>query len=180
MQERLYAAIFSRPLRLSRGEPAPTMVAPNRRWRLVFALVMTKQRPVSGYVQVRGLYLFARLLDKIRKHARGELHENHVPFLGKGFDERLCHFMRVDYEELRARTLAGGSDEEIFDWCQQTGRGLKDIDVLMWNGFVSKRGWRDETTPALEADKAKRGLAHRTDIVTFFEFYEVDEGRAPR
>lgn len=141
---------------------------------------MSHLRPVSAYTKVGGMYLFARMLDKIRKHARGELHENHVPFLGKGFDDRLCHFLRVDYDAVKARVLEGDSDEQVFAWCQQHGRGLDEVDVLIWNGFVSKRGWRDETTAALEADKAKRDLAHRSDIVTFFDFYEVDEGRAPR
>src|SRR5436190_738885 len=107
------------------------------------------QRPVSAYVQVGGLYVFARMLDKIRKHARGELHERQVPFLGKGFDERLCRFMRVDYAAVRTRVLAGDDDEAVFAWCQAHGRGLDENDVLIWNGFVSKRGWRDETTAAL-------------------------------
>ena len=43
-----------------------------------------------------------------------------------------------------------------------------------------KRGWRDEddgSTLELEAYKAGSGLAHRTDLVTFFDYYEVDEGR---
>jgi hypothetical protein len=79
---------------------------------------MTPQRPVSGYVKVGGLYFLGRLLDKIRKQARGELHERHVPFLGQGFDARLCRFMRIEYEALRQRVLAGGTDEEIFAWCQ--------------------------------------------------------------
>lgn len=138
------------------------------------------QRPVSAYTKVGGIYWFARMLDKIRKHARGELHERHQPFLGKGFDERLCRFMRIDYATLHARVLAGASDEDTLAWCQQNGRGLDEVDILIWNGFVSKRGWRDETTAALEADKAKSGLAHRTDLLTFFDFYDVDEGRAPR
>jgi hypothetical protein len=137
-------------------------------------------RPVSGYTKVGGLLLFARVLDKIRKHARGELHERHVPFLGKGFDARICEFLRVDYAALKTRVLAGGTDEEIFAWCQQHGRGLNETDILVWNGFVGKRGWRDETTGFLEADKVKSGLAHRSDILTFLDFYEVDEGRAPR
>lgn len=137
-------------------------------------------RPLSAYTQVEGLYWFARMLDKIRQHARGELHERHQPFLGKGFDDRLCRFLRVDYAALRARVLAGASDEEALAWCRETGRGFDEVDVLVWNGFVSKRGWRDETSPALEADKAKSGLAHRADLVTFFDYYDVDEGRAPR
>ena len=96
------------------------------------------------------------------------------------FDQRLCRYLRVEYAALRARVLAGATDEEAFNWCQQHGRALDEGDISIWNEFVSKRGWRDDTTVSLEADKAKRGLAHRTDITTFFEFYEVDEGRAPR
>jgi gluconokinase len=76
--------------------------------------------------------------------------------------------------------LAGGTDEEIFAWCQQHGRGLNEIDLLVWNAFASKRGWRDEATVNLDKNKADSGLAHRTDLQTFFDYYEVDEGRAPR
>lgn len=139
-----------------------------------------KQRPISPFLKVGGMYFFARTLDKIRKHERGELHEEHLEYLGKGFDGRLCRFMRIEYEALKARVLAGGTDDEIFAWCQQHGRGLDDVDLLIWNGFAAKRGWRDEATPGLERNKADSGLAHRTDLMTFFDYYEVDEGRAPR
>lgn len=137
-----------------------------------------KQRPISAYTKTGGLYFLPRTLDKIRKHARGELHDDHHTFLGKGFDGRLCHFLGVSYDALKARTLAGGSDDEIFAWCQQSGRTINDVDVLIWNGFAAKRGWRDDATPALERDKASSGLAHRTDLLTFFDYYEVDEGRS--
>ncbi len=52
--------------------------------------------------------------------------------------------------------------------------------MLVWNKFMLKRGWRDEddgSTQELERYKASSGLAHRTDLVTFFDYYEVDEGR---
>ncbi len=139
-----------------------------------------KQRPISAFIKVGGLYYFARTLDKIRKHARNELHDEHLEYLGKGFDGRLCHFLGVGYDALRTRVLAGGTDEEIFAWVQQTGRPINEVDAMIWNGFAAKRGWRDEATPGLEKNKADSGLAHRTDLLTFFDYYEVDEGRAPR
>lgn len=126
------------------------------------------------------MYFFARTLDKIRLHARGELHEDHLPYLGKSFDARVCGFLRVDYPALQQRVLQGGTDEEIFRWCQQQGRGLNEVDLLVWNAFAAKRGWRDDATENLEKNKAGSGLAHRTDLLTFFDYYEVDEGRAPR
>jgi gluconokinase len=138
------------------------------------------QRPISAYEKTGGLYFFPRTLDKIRKHARGELHADHHDYLGKGFDGRLCHFLGLDYAALKTRTLAGGTDDEIFAWAQQHGRKLSEMDLLIWNGFSAKRGWRDDATVTLEKNKADSGLAHRTDLLTFFDYYEVDEGRAPR
>lgn len=138
------------------------------------------ERPISAFIQLGGLYFLPRTLDKIRKHARGALHEEHHEFLGKGFDGRLCHFLGIGYDALKARVLSGGTDEEIWEWCQQHGRPITDVDAMIWNGFAAKRGWRDDATPGLEKNKAGSGLAHRTDLVTYFDYYEVDEGRAPR
>jgi len=138
------------------------------------------QRPVTPFIKVGGLLYFARMLDKIRLHARGQLHPDHHEYLGKGFDGRLCRYLRIDYDALKKRVLDGGTDDEILAWCQQRGRGLDDLDVLVWNGFAAKRGWRDEASANLELNKAGSGLAHRTDLLTFFDYYEVDEGRAPR
>ncbi len=138
------------------------------------------QRPITAFAQLGGLYFLPRTLDKIRVHARGELHPEHHEYLGQGFDGRLCHFLGLTYEALRARTLAGGTDDEILAWCRQHGRALGDADSLIWNGFAAKRGWRDDATATLERQKAESGLAHRTDLLTFFDYYEVDEGRAPR
>jgi len=138
------------------------------------------KRPITAFAKLGGLHFLPRTLDKIRVHARGELHPEHHEFLGKGFDGRLCHFLGLGYEALKTRTLAGGTDEEILVWIQQRTRTLNDVDALIWNGFASKRGWRDDATPTLERQKAESGLAHRADLLTFFDYYEVDEGRAPR
>lgn len=138
------------------------------------------KRPITAFAKLGGLYFLPRTLDKIRLHARGDLHPEHHEFLGKGFDGRLCHFLGIGYEALKTRTLDGGTDEEIFVWMQQRTRTLSEVDALIWNGFSSKRGWRDDATPTLERQKAESGLAHRADLLTFFDYYEVDEGRAAR
>lgn len=140
---------------------------------------MNASVPRSAYDETNGLVYFARMLDKIRKHARGELREDFHENLGSGMDGRLCAFMRIDYEALKKRTLEGGSDEEILAWCEEQSRPLSDVDKLLWNDATRKRGWRDPETATvfLEKQKAASGLAHRTDLVTMFDFFEVDEGR---
>jgi gluconokinase len=138
-----------------------------------------KQTPISALILVQGVPYFARMLDKIRKHARGELREDFHEMIAQGFDGRYCRFFGIDYAALRARTLEGGTDDEIFAWVRQNGRPLRDEDIAIFSAFCRKRGWRDEATVSLEKNKAESGLAHRTDLVTFFDYYEVDEFRAP-
>ncbi len=135
--------------------------------------------PCSGHETIRGMAWFPRMLDKVRLHARGELPPDYTPWLGKGFDGRCCRFLRLDYERLVARTLQGGADEEILEWCFQEGRPLSDEDIEVWSAFIRKRGLRDspEILADLEDSKRKNGLAHRTDIDTYLRRHDVEEGR---
>jgi gluconokinase len=138
--------------------------------------------PRSAFDHTGGIVYFARMLDKIRLHAAGKLRPDFHANLGGGFDGRCSRFLGVNYDALRVRMLAGGSDDEILAWCFATGCKPDDEQILVWNKFMLKRGWRDEddgSTQELEAYKASSGLAHRTDLMTFFDYYEVDEGRRP-
>lgn len=136
------------------------------------------QTPVTPFKTVGGLYYFARMLDKIRLHARGELRADFHENMGIAFDGRCCSHLAIEYPALKQRVLAGGTDEEVLEWCQQNGRKLTANDVLIWNGFCSKRGWRDDAVESLAKYKAGSGLGHRDDLLTFFDYYEVDEDRA--
>jgi hypothetical protein len=135
--------------------------------------------PCSPTERTGGMMWFPRMLDKIRLHARGELPPDYFPWLGKGFDGRCCRFLRVEYGALVARTLQGGTDEDILAWCFQVGRQLSDEDILVWSDFMRKRGWRDspEVLADLEESKRKSGLAGRTDIDTHFRRQDAEEGR---
>src|SRR3954463_14763683 len=125
-----------------------------------------KQTPISAFTSVGGLVYFPRMLDKIRKHARGELREDYFEMIGQGFDGRCCRFLRLSYDAIKTRTLQGGTDEEIFAWCRQNGRELSDEDILIWSTFARKRGWRDEASEGLEKNKTQSGLADRKDLLT--------------
>ena len=139
-----------------------------------------KDFPRSAYDEIGGVVYFARMLDKIRMHAAGKLPTDYHQNLGKGFDGRCSRFLRVDYPALGERVLQGGTDEEILAWCFAQGRRPSEEEILVWNSFMRKRGWRDEedgTTAELEHYKTCSGLSHRDDILTLFDYYEVDEHR---
>ncbi len=135
--------------------------------------------PISAYEKTGGLVYFPRMLSKIRLFAAGELRPDFHANLGVGADGRMCDFLRVNYTDLRDRVLAGGTDEEILEWCYETGRRLNKGDVFVWNGFSLKLGWNDLASERLKQVKAEAGLADRDDIQTMPEFFEVDEGRKP-
>ena len=127
----------------------------------------------------RGMAYFPRMLDKIRLHARGELASDYHRNLGhrKAADGACCNFLRVKYDQLSERVGQGGTDEEILDWCFENGRPLNEGDIVVWNGFVLKLGWRDFATPMMEQVKKKNGVEQRDDIVTIPDLIDLDEGR---
>lgn len=129
----------------------------------------------SSYEQVGGIVFFGRMLDKIRLHAQGELPTDYNR--GTGFDGRCCAFLNVNYQDLIKRVLAGGTDEEVLEWCFSIGRKPAEQEIEIWNQFMMKRGWRDDSTEALEKTKAAHGLADRADLQTWFDFHDADEGR---
>jgi len=136
--------------------------------------------PKSPNDKIGGMMWFPRMLDKIRLHVRGELHPDYHPNLGRGvaMDGRCLNFLRVGFEDLKRRVEQGGTDEEILDWCYQTGRRLNEGDLEVWNGFVSKFGWKDHATAFLEKRKAESGISHRADIETIPRLIDLDEGRS--
>lgn len=129
---------------------------------------------------VGGIMVFGRILDKIRLQAQGGLPPGYHLGVIEGkrtFDDRICRFLGVNFDALSDRVLAGGSDEEILEWCFEAGRRPDAEQIEIFNGFMSKRGWRDAATPGLKEQKAAADLAGREDILTFFDLMDAEEGR---
>jgi hypothetical protein len=126
---------------------------------------------------VGGLAHFGRMLDKIRLAANRTLPNGY--FLGEGdfswWDARCCRFLGISYNDLRVHVEAGASDAEVLQWCFENGSHQNEEQIAIWNTFILKRGWRDEATAGLEAEKQQCGLGHRDDIVTFVELQKAQE-----
>ncbi len=130
-----------------------------------------------------GIVYFARMLDKIRLQAAGKLPAGYLVGDDQDptwFDGRICRFLGVRHSKVREWTLAGLGDNEVLERCFQEGRKPNDEEVLIFNSFLSKRGWRDPATTGLEKEIAESGLGDRRDIRTFFDLQDAEEGREPR
>ncbi|MFT3781541.1 MAG: DUF5069 domain-containing protein [Nibricoccus sp.] len=135
----------------------------------------------SVYNKVGRLVYFGRMLDKIRLHAAGKLPPEYVANLGEAktfLDGRCCRFLGVRYDDVRERTLAGGTDEEVLAWAHAHGTQRSDEDCHMWNRFVLKLGWRDERSAVLPERIRAAGLEGKP-IETIIDHIEYDEGRDP-
>ena len=129
--------------------------------------------------QVGGIVHFGRMIDKIRLHHAGKLPPDWHPSLGRGFDERCVHFLRISYQAFVDHVLTSpdASDDELLEWALQTGRHPDDEEIEVWNDFMRKRGWKDDISPRLNGRKAESGLQDRADIETVFQYIDADEGR---
>ena len=136
----------------------------------------------SPHAKVGGLVYFGRMLDKIRLDDRGRLPPGFN--LGEAdwyfYDARCVRFLGVSYKALVKRVRLGGTDAQVLRWCFQQGGKRTAEQIAIWNTFLAKRGWRDEASGGLLAEKKSAGLGHRDDIVTWFDLFDVEEGRKPR
>ena len=127
--------------------------------------------------KVGGLVHFGRMLDKIRLAQAGTLPEGY--FLGEDdfswWDARCCRFLGISYAPLRALVESGASDEETLAWCLENGSNPNEEQIHIWNTFILKRGWSDEATAGLIAEKEACGLGGRDDIVTFVALQKAQE-----
>ena len=143
---------------------------------------MNAKTPCSDYIKTNGIVFFARMLDKIRLNAQGLLpHGYNLGFSDPGcFDARFCRFWEIDFDKLAKRTLEGGSNEEVLDWCFAGRKQPNEDQILAWNSFIEKLGWRDESSEELERAKQVNGFGQRNDVQTWVDFHDVDEGRKPK
>jgi hypothetical protein len=141
---------------------------------------MSAQSMRSPYDEVGGIVYFGRMLDRIRLHLRGELPAQYHEMFGGGFDERTCAFLHIRFSDFYARARLPFSDTELLEWCFANGRRPTEEEIEVWNGFMTKRGWRDEMSQMVREELEARGWQDRTDIQTLFDFFDADEGRPIR
>ena len=133
---------------------------------------------IGCFAKTGGLFYFARMCSKIRLHAGGQLPGDYHEMLVDGFVGRTCLYMSVRHGDVKAQVLAGKSDQEVLEWCQANGRRLTDEEVLIYNSFMSKRGWHDDETDGFIPEMIKKyGFKDDGTVLTDFDIIEMDEGR---
>jgi hypothetical protein len=120
------------------------------------------------------------MIDKIRLKQAGQLpqdfHRNYG--LSVGLDGNLCGFLGVKFEDIDARVVRGGPDEEIVEWIFTQGFRPNRTQANVWNEYSRKFGWNDRVSSFVAKIKAESGLAAHPACTTF-ELIELSEDREP-
>jgi len=141
---------------------------------------ISEELPRSPYDSVGGLVFLPRMFHKIRLHAEGVLPRTYHQNLGREFDGHCLAFLHLGYSAVKDRVLAGGTDEEILEWCFANGRRPHEGEIEIFNGFMQKAGWRDPSSTRLAELLQESNFGDsKPKCLTRFDFIELDEGRTP-
>lgn len=124
---------------------------------------------------VFGLMHLPRFLAKARHAIAGTLPLSYQKNFTKGFDGLLCLHLGIEPGEVIEIVENSANEAEVY----QRLRSLfpEDVKAHAWNRAFVQMGLTGESKERLEEVKAKSGLGHRSDILTFADLIEFDEGR---
>ncbi len=122
-----------------------------------------------------GLLHLPRFIAKIRKHLGGELPKSYQRNFTKGFDGFLCLHLGVDPEDIIDCVRCTSTDEELN---KKLGELFpENLSAHVWNRKVVQMGMSDMALEKLEEVKSDLGAEDRTDLRSFADVIEFDEGR---
>jgi hypothetical protein len=122
-----------------------------------------------------GLLHLPRFLAKIRKHLKGELPKSYQRNFCKGFDRFLCMHLGVNPEQVIECVRETNSDPAL-DLRLKT-LFPADLRVHVWNRELVQKGMSEMGREALANAKSKMGAENRTDVISFADMIDFDEGR---
>jgi hypothetical protein len=136
---------------------------------------MQKIFPRSPYERLGGYVHLARLIDKARLHHRGLLEGyNYKTF---GFDKHLLAFLEIDPDAFE-RVANERDDTAVLEWIAENGAHHSPEEKEQWNAAMISRHPETAVKQArFDHFLNEAGGEGRSDIRTYFDLIEFDEGR---
>ncbi len=122
-----------------------------------------------------GLLHLPRFLAKARKHLKGELPKSYQRNFCKGFDRFLCLHLGVEPETVVQCVRESDSPQDID--ARLLAVFPADLRVPIWNRELVQKGMSEMGREALAEAKRKMGAEQRSDIISFADMIDFDEGR---
>ena len=122
-----------------------------------------------------GLLHLPRFLAKIKKFIRGELPTSYQRNFTKGFDGFLCLHLGIEPQSIIECVKKATSEVEL----NQNLNNLfpTPLNCHLWNRKVVQMGASDLARDKLEEVKKNLGAGNRSDLVSFADVIDFDEGK---
>lgn len=119
-----------------------------------------------------------RYIDKIRLSLRGELAEDYLPNLGKGFDRMWLEAAGLTHEAMVKQVEQSVTDGQVAEWLRKRVNAPAEVIAAFNTRVLTAPDSANAAGVArLEKRKAESGLARRTDVRTFVDYADADEER---
>lgn len=130
----------------------------------------------SPYVPHKcGLLHLPRFIAKIKKHLKDELPKEYQRNFTRGFDGFLCLHLGIEPQQVIEIVKNSPSDEATD--AQLMAIFPKDLKVHVWNRKLVQMGMSEMGRKVLEDQRNLVGIPDRTDIISFADMIDIDEGR---
>ena len=134
--------------------------------------------PRSPYERLGGYVHLPRLIDKAKLHRQGLL--NGYNYKTVGFDKHLLAFLKLDPDAFEEAAGQLETDAAILQWVEQNGLKHTPEEIEEWNQHMISRHPDSAVKKARFLHFLKEaGGEGRSDIRTYFDLIEFDEGRKP-
>ncbi len=134
---------------------------------------LTKTFPRSPYETLGGMVHLPRMTDKARAKQAGQLGEYIYPC---PLDQGLLAFLEIDAETFFER-VNQQNDDELAHWIQETGAKRTEAEVREWNTTFLSHAPLDDETKARFLKMRAEIAPERSDVTTWVDLIELDEGR---
>jgi hypothetical protein len=134
---------------------------------------LSKEYPRSARVLLGGLVHLARMIDKARARESGVNGEYVYPC---PLDKALLEFLEVTEQDF-AYASKSRTDDLILEWLAVHARPRSKKQIELWNKQMVTRGPDDDAKWAYFKKTLEAIDPSRTDIVTWIDLLDLEEGR---
>ena len=134
---------------------------------------LTRHPPRSPYTRLGGFAHLPRLIDKARAVNAGRIGDYHYDC---PFDQRFFAFTGLAAAAFLAEVKAGKSDSELLAYVQANAQPKRHgSEIAAWSAWMTQ--WTPSTPDARAFfnDVHRKNAPQRDDIVTWFDWVEVDD-----
>jgi hypothetical protein len=113
------------------------------------------------------------MLDKGRATIAGKQGEYHYDC---PTDQRFLTFVGISAEALKKQLAAGKGDGEILEWVEKNAKHKRtESEIAAWSAHCARRAPSDVESRGWFNDEHKKLAPKREDIVTWFDYLDLDD-----